>query len=357
MSPLSRTLLRVALLLTSVALPATAAELYVRRAMNVTYRAPPAPLPDDAWREVVHRRSELPGLSYELSPGRRVRSHGALVETNAMGLRSYEPLSEAAGVTRIAVVGDSYAFGFGVALSDTFAAILERTLNTPPSPPTGEQPPWEHPLPDEPTASAGSYEVMNFGVGGYSTLDEAVVVEHRVRPWKPALIVLAYSLNDPENAPVQPVHSYYQAVRWWQHSHVLRLLAFRRLQADIARYGGGDYLRYLHAHPEKWGSVRRGMARIAKAATAMGARVLLAVFPHSTVGAWEDYPYRDAHRQVADEGARHGFSVIDLLPVMERQPPRRVRLSQGDDHPNALGHRLAAQALSTYLRTSGLLDD
>lgn len=345
MSSLRQLLPRIAVLLAAVALPTAAAELYVRTFRPVVYRMPPPPMPRDQWRNLAHRRSSIPGLSYELNPGRSVKHLGVKVDINQMGLRSYEPLSPAQDRRRIAVVGDSYAFGFGVKLPETFGSVMEESLNSgaPGGGPSG--------------VTARSYEVMNFAVGGYSTLDEAAVVEHRVRAWAPALIVVAYSLNDPEDDPVQPVHSHYQRVQAWQYSHLLRLVAVTYLQTQIRRHGGGDYHRYLHQSPAKWGSVQRGFTRIERAAAAIDAPVLLAIFPHSVVKDWKAYPYRDLHRQVTAEAREHGLHTLDLLPAMEKHLPLQVRRGALDDHPNALGHRLAAQALVAYLRETELLGE
>jgi hypothetical protein len=55
------------------------------------------------------------------------------VRTNSLGLRGAEiPASKSAGRERILVLGDSYAFGYGVGDEDTFAAVLERELNAEP---------------------------------------------------------------------------------------------------------------------------------------------------------------------------------------------------------------------------------
>jgi len=55
------------------------------------------------------------------------------VRTNSLGLRGAEiPRAKAPGEERILVLGDSYAFGYGVGDEDTFAAVLERELNAEP---------------------------------------------------------------------------------------------------------------------------------------------------------------------------------------------------------------------------------
>ena len=74
-------------------------------------------------------------------------------------------------------------------------------------------------------ATGGPFEVLDLGVGGYSTRDEALTLESKGMRWNPKLIVIGYVLNDPESEPIQPMQSYFQEPSWWQHSALLRMLA------------------------------------------------------------------------------------------------------------------------------------
>ena len=155
---------------------------------------------------------------------------------------------------------------------------------------------------------------------------------------------------------MQPVHSHYQKTQLRQYSHVLRKVAERRLAFDVRRFGRGDYHRYLHQAPHKWRNVPHGFARIAAAARAMDAKVVLAIFPHSVVPHWKAYPYGDLHAQSGRAGREAGFEVLDMLPTMQGLTPPAVRLSPSDDHPNAKGHQMAGEELAQYLRGARWLD-
>ena len=88
---------------------------------------PPEHLSEDVWRDLLHQPSSIPGLAYELAPGREGHSRGAMVKINSLGMRDDEPRSDAS-LSRIAVIGDSIAFGFGVREEYTFSSVLERLL-------------------------------------------------------------------------------------------------------------------------------------------------------------------------------------------------------------------------------------
>ena len=47
--------------------------------------------------------------------------------------------------------------------------------------------------------------------------------------------------------------------------------------------------------------------------------------------------------------AADGYAVVDLLPAFGKLPPEQVWAMPGDPHPNALGHRLMADAVYPLL--------
>jgi lysophospholipase L1-like esterase len=100
------------------------------------------------------------------------------VRTNALGLRG-APASpaKASGTFRILVLGDSFAFGFGVEDGEAFPAVLERRL----APPAGYE----------------RVEVWNAGVAGWSADQYLLLLETRGFAWRPDLVLLAATENDP----------------------------------------------------------------------------------------------------------------------------------------------------------------
>jgi hypothetical protein len=99
------------------------------------------------------------------------------VRINASGWHDKEhPLKKPAGVTRIAILGDSYTDALQVPEDSAFPAILERTLNS---------------------TLPGRYEVLNFGVGGFGTGQELLVLRHYALKYAPDAVILAFAIvND-----------------------------------------------------------------------------------------------------------------------------------------------------------------
>ncbi len=89
------------------------------------------------------------------------------LSTNGYGLRGRETAHTLApGTRRVAVLGDSYAWGYGVNDEETFAVHLE------------------HRLPET--------EVLNFGVCGYGTDQAYLRYTEVARPFAPQVVVLAF---------------------------------------------------------------------------------------------------------------------------------------------------------------------
>ncbi len=326
-------LARVAALGISLGVSLALVELALAWFHPIHYREPTRAGGKNPWRSLLHQRSQLPGLAYELVPGAKGTRAGEKIEINSLGMRDDEPIPDGPDRVRLAVVGDSSTFGFGIVDGhDTYANLLEARLNA--------------------RGDGHRYEVDNLGVGGYSSHDEAILLADRAPRLKPHLVILGYSLNDPEIEPIQPLHAYYQPTAFWQRFHLLRLLAQVRNEEQIREIGGGSYYHYLHREPAHWGSVVAAFQSIAATARQGQFRVLLAilpVIPEPDTKAGQDwrsrYRFTDLHRQVAEEGAKNGFEAIDLYPALSQREPKEIRVGEDDFHPNALGHQLIAQAL------------
>jgi lysophospholipase L1-like esterase len=244
-------------------------------------------------------------------------------------MRDDEPRrGDGALLHRIVVLGDSFTFGFGVPGEDGYPNVLEKMLN------------------EKPTR--GRIEVLNLGVGGYSTHDEALVLAHKGVEWNPEIVVIGYVLNDPETDPVQPLHMYFQEPGWWQYLNVFRLVAQFRNEREIQTLGNGDHIQYLHAHPRKWQSVVDALGRISSIGQERGIPVLLLIFP-MTNGSWTGYPYGNVHQQIANIAREKNLEVLDLYDDFSRFPARDLMVVPGDAHPSKLAHELAAQAVYRWM--------
>ncbi len=304
-------------------------EIGLRTFRPVKYMQPEQTPERDGWYGMIHRASSVPGLAYELVPKLDQQSLGVHVVTNSLGMRDHEPLAnDTPGLVRILALGDSVTFGYRVEAAQSFCKLLEQNLIA--SPPLADR----------------KFEVLDTGVSGYSSRDEIAAFEGKWLALKPKLVLLDYILNDPEIEPMQPLQRYFVAPHWWQHSHLLRWVVQHFDGRKVQSLGGGDYFRYLHAPSEpSWKSVEAAFARLAELARANDFRVALVIFPMLSPKPWSEYAYREQHAQVAREGAKNGFVVLDLLPRFEKEDPESLLIVKDDMHPNPKGHTIIADEL------------
>ena len=107
----------------------------------------------------------------------------AYIRINSAGLRDREHARAKPPHTfRIVVLGDSYAEALQVPMEETFWSVLERQLK------------------GCPALARREPEVINFGVSGYGTAQELLMLSHRVWPYNPDVVILAFTTgNDVRN--------------------------------------------------------------------------------------------------------------------------------------------------------------
>lgn len=115
-------------------------------------------------------------VGYALRPnteGWWTREKLTYIKINGAGFRDREhSVAKPSGTFRIAILGDSFAEAFQVPIEQTFWSVIEERVQ-------GCSP-----------APRAKVEVLNFGVSGFSTARELVLLQKRVWQYSPDLIVL-----------------------------------------------------------------------------------------------------------------------------------------------------------------------
>ena len=124
-----------------------------------------------------------PHLGHALRPGTHgywLKEGGGYVSINRDGLRDREhAVKKPPNTLRIAVLGDSYAEAMQVNREDAFWAIMEKQLQSCPN------------------LRGRNIEVINFGVSGFGTTQELLLLRHKVWKYSPDIVLLAFcSGND-----------------------------------------------------------------------------------------------------------------------------------------------------------------
>ncbi len=249
--------------------------------------------------------------------GHRHRNHadaqlmGVAVRTNSFGFRSPEISEKAdARFARIAFVGDSTTFGWGVAEQQTFAHKVVAAL----------------------AATGRKVDGFNLGVGNYNTTQELALFRAAAARMKPDIVVLSYFINDAEPMP------HYAATDWLdEHSAAWVVLRYR-LDSLTRQFGQSpDWKRYyrdLYAPDAPgWAQTQKAISGFADAARDLGAR--LVVFHLPELRELKPYPFDDVTSKVRSVVESRGVTFVDLLPAVEDADPASLWVTVPDPHPNA----------------------
>lgn len=97
------------------------------------------------------------------------------IDTNSQGLRDVGHIL-AAGSFKILSLGDSFSFGIGVELRDTYLSLLEAKLNG--------------------NTRGKKYTVIKAGIPGYSSYNERVYLETKGLEYRPNMVIVQFSWDD-----------------------------------------------------------------------------------------------------------------------------------------------------------------
>lgn len=263
------------------------------------------------------------------------------VEIGARGLRGPDhPYEKPPGTRRIVVVGDSFAWGFGVEWADGFPARLEASL------------------PDT--------EVIDGAVSGYSTDQSLIWLRREGLRYEPDTVVYVLSGNDdimnhmrraywiyykPVFRLVPPHGLVLEGVPVPRASRLERALHGLRSRSALARatevaWLGQEaaFVNPAHPLPGPADAHRLTVALVnamRAAARSVGAELVVVATPQFWFSPTGSYPRLLAELREA------GHDVIDVVSLPDWDA--RTMEIPGDGHWNARGHALVAEALTARL--------
>ncbi len=359
---------------------AVASALLLFVALEVILRlAVPQPLlhdPDAYVPDPVLGARLKPGFSDQVS----TTEHSSRWEINSEGYRGPAAGSRSRTGIRIAALGDSFTFGYGVEEAEAWPRWLEEILD--------------------------EVEVLNLGVGGYGTWQEAAWLEDRWDRIRPDVAVIAfYPGNDladnlreerrraPSDGAGTPAgddtpRRAERWKRWWaSRSHLYSFVSSRagellvRLGLRQVVYPGE--MEVLLARPPEhvelgWESTRRALSHLAELARVRNMKLLVVYVPMKhevSEQVWSrvrDYYGRLTGVEAAESlfdrgGARRrleevcgalGTQMLDLSGALQASGGDPAALYwERDQHFNGRGHESAAAAIARRLREASWVPD
>ena len=297
------------------------------------------------------------------------------VRFNSVGLRDGEyDLTKPTGVTRIAVLGDSFVWGYGVEQYENFTAVLEARLD-----------------------EAGyPSEVINFGLTGYGTDQNYLAYLELARAYGPDIVLLAFYENDvlevandrmygyPKpyfeldadgqliltNQPVPEPPNWIAAREFGASALGVPGTFKNRLYSNLAtihvvRFAIGKGRLLLEGNDaytknsDAWPKTRALIAALDDAVTADGGQLVVLLIPTRfemlRTAPWA-FELGDVIATLADE--RRDAAVVDLRPALshpDEGTPADLYFEYSGYHWTAAGHAVVADALYHFLLDEGLI--
>jgi lysophospholipase L1-like esterase len=275
---------------------------------------------------------------YESNPtGYFDADHCINYHVNNFGFRDDDfAIPKPPGTLRIALLGDSFAFGEGVWVEDSFSRLIEGDLSD----------------------AGANVEVLNFAVGGWGTRDQISYLRAQGLAFSPDLVLVAYVLNDADYAGGLDV---WEGFRQQYEGGLLRfssVLSFAYASLAQSLFVE-DYVDEMIAQSldegSKWAASFEELRRGRDLAEAAGARFAVAILPFM-YDLNEDHAFLPIHQMIADFCRSQGIPVRDVLPAFFGRRHTDLWVHPSDPHPNREGHRLIAEALEEFVVDEGLLD-
>jgi hypothetical protein len=311
--------------------------------------------------------------------------------SNNLGMKDKPRTFEKKGL-RVAILGDSFAEGYGVDNSQTFASLLEDKY-----------------------FAGKNIEFLNFGTaGGFGTVQEWLLYKNFVRQFKPDVVLLAFLNNNdvtdnswwywqriapdrrrpylvrndgrfdvfyPETNgktynPATPSTRFLN--RLSHRSFVVRYFIEARERIFVHKtYSEMDWRRttVYRAHPndhwrESWEVTEAALLKLDEEVTADQAKFLIVNLPApeqvdprtaSQIQALPDHDLFYPNSRIQNLAGAHRIAYFspyaDFVRYRDEKQLRPPYFSfTCNDHWSPLGHEVAAKSLADFLKTSGLLN-
>ncbi len=250
------------------------------------------------------------------------------------------PGRKAPGTTRVLVLGDSTT-NLGGPPEGFYPHLLQARLNA--------------------TPGGKRYEVLNAGVIGYNTVQEAEYLEARLLDLAPDMVIVGYcTLNDRtvRRKLLDHADGLYCSDVSESYPYLLQLpfndqlmsasALYRLLNLALVRAAERARLRPLTRRIKYFDltfETARAVQRLHGLSRARGFRLIFVVIPPI------DGSKREESRWILQQCAARGIEVVDVGPSFGRRGRRALELWPHDPcHFNRLGNELIAAALYRHLR-------
>ncbi len=259
-------------------------------------------------------------------------------DLNRLKLRDYYDSPEKPpGAWRLLVIGDSFTYGAGVEIPETFVKKTERMAHE---------------------EVSKRIEIWNCGFPGWDTEREVEYLENTALGYSPDMITICFYLNDATDWEEHPMifSEWYKSMEKNNFldkvSYLYRWLHKRLLSMKITRETTRAF-KEAYFTPvdgvDRWTLCKRSLRKARNLCDQNDIPFTLMIFP-ILVQLNENYPFISIHERIKRFCEQFDIPVLDLLPAFQGQDAMSLRVRINDAHPNAEGHTIAAKAFYSWLK-------
>ena len=287
---------------------------------------------------------------FDLNPNTSGTIYGKNFRINSSGFRG-EEFDQKAPIknNRIAVMGDSIAFGYGVSDDETFPYLLEKVLRK----------------------DKHNDEVLNFGVWGYNYKNYFPTLSKKIFLFKPNVLLWQLSMNDviseddiPRGQSLLDILFYHFRngfIRLRNHSlliqwvnPMIRMILYNVLTKidPHQKIIIGENLRdldYYRTNGSGWVQGKQEILKVREFCKANNIELMIVIFP-ITLKLDEHYPYVDYHDVVKKFCSQNQINFVDLYTALKGKDLSKHRINWIDHHPDGEVYQWTAQAIFEHLK-------
>ncbi|MCA9217998.1 MAG: SGNH/GDSL hydrolase family protein [Planctomycetales bacterium] len=295
---------------------------------EIKLQAPPLYVQEPGHEKTGHKYLYDSQLGWRNIANWNASTFGHELTTNSKNLRDREyEFQKPAGAKRILVLGDSFAWGYGVANRDIFTEVLEARFARDQTP----------------------YEVINTGVSGWGTDQEFLYFADEGVKYSPDVVVLAFYLgNDPVNCS--------GSIQYGLHKPVFVDMDLTLANVPVPK-PTDESAQEITASADRHSLAVRIIEEIAKTCDSIDAEFVLmkfGVFQRPNHGA-----VRQANQdfEAKLDRIRDSIRYLDLDAEFQKHGLSFTQLTEGvdDGHWNVFGHQMVADILREFLAANSLI--
>lgn len=295
---------------------------------TLTVQAPPLYVEEPGHEKTGHRYLYDEQLGWRNIPSWSATTFGKPLNTNSKHLRDREySFAKPVGTKRILVLGDSFAWGYGVGDDEIFTEVLEERL----------------------VKQESTWEVLNTGVSGWGTDQQYLYFRSEGKRYEPDIVVVAFYLgNDPVNCA--------RSIQYGLNKPVFTDMALTLKNVPVPRPPTDSSAEITSPVPKQL-LVVRILEALADECEQNGARLVLMKFgvfqqPNAALVKKVDADFRSKLKKIESR-----IEYLDLDAAFDERGFTRQQLTEGvdDGHWNPFGHRMTAEILQDFLSSKELL--